>query len=118
MSHNRMQRIGDEIQHHLAQLLLTKIHDPRLNNVSITAVSVSPDMANATILISALDEKQIEEILTALNKAAGFFRKELARSLNFRITPRLKFAHDKSILRANHLINLINTVNREPSTDE
>ncbi len=111
-----MQRIGDEIQRELAELLLTKINDPRLNHLSITAVSVSPDMANATIFISTLDPDNIKEILGALKKASGFLRRELAHALNLRITPRLTFSYDKSILQATHLINLINSAN--PPTHE
>jgi ribosome-binding factor A len=107
----RTQRIGDEIQRELAKILAKKTNDPRLHAISITAVDVSPDMANATILMSALDEAHIPEILKTLNNAAGFFRRELAHSLNLRITPRLKFSHDKSIAHANHLSALINAVN-------
>jgi len=120
-SHSRMQRIGDEIQRELAQLLLTKTNDPRLHHLSVTAVSVSPDMANATILISALDETHVKETLKTLNSASGFFRRELARSLNLRVTPRLKFSYDKSILHANRLVSLIDAVNQpnqEFSEDE
>ncbi len=111
-----MQRIGDEIQRELAQLLITKINDPRLHHLSITAVSVSPDMANATILISTLDDEKIKEVLSVLNKASAFLRRELAHSLNLRVTPRLKFSHDKSILQAYRLISLIDSVN--PTNEE
>lgn len=120
-SYSRMQRIGDEIQRELAQLLLTKTNDPRLQGLSITSVSVSPDMANATVSVSLLKEDQIKEVLKALSNASGFFRQALARSLNLRVTPRLRFTYDKSILQANHLLNLIDAVNppsQEPPEDE
>lgn len=109
-SHNRMQRIGDQIQQALAQLLIIKIHDPRLHNLTVTAVHVSPDMANATVFISALEQENIKEILAALNRASGFFRRELAQTLNLRITPRLRFSHDKSIAHADHLNRLLDAV--------
>lgn len=112
-SHNRMQRIGDQIQRELAQLVRTKVNDPRFQTLSITAVDVSPDMANATVLVSQLDEKQITETLAALNKAAGFFRRELAQALNLRVTPRIRFAYDKSIAHGVRLSALINTVTKE-----
>jgi ribosome-binding factor A len=111
-SHNRMQRIGDQIQCELSQLLLIKTNDPRLHRLSITAVQVSPDMANATVFISEQSEKPVKETLSALNNAASFLRRELAHALNLRITPRLKFVYDKSILQANRLSDLIDAVNQ------
>lgn len=112
-----MQRIGDEIQRELAQLLLTKTNDPRFQPLSITAVDVSPDMANATVLVTTLDAQNIKETLAALNHAAGFFRRALAHALNLRITPKLHFTYDKSILHANHLAALIDSVNISDSAD-
>lgn len=109
-SHNRMQRIGDQIQQALAQLLIMKTHDPRLHDISITTVHVSADMANATVLISTLEQQSIKEILNALNHASSFFRRELAHILNLRITPRLRFMHDKSIAYADHLNRLLDTI--------
>lgn len=113
-TNNRMQRIGDQIQQALAQLLILKIQDPRLRNISITAVQVSPDMANATVFISTLEEKHIKEIVKALEKASGFFRRELAHTLNLRITPRLHFVIDKSLAHADHLNRLLNTIIHPP----
>lgn len=108
-SPNRMQRIADQIQRELAQLLHTKVSDPRFHTLSITAVDVSPDMMNANIYISQLNDQQMPETLAALNKAVGFFRRELAKALNLRITPRLHFIHDKSIQRGSHLSALIDS---------
>lgn len=113
-TNNRMQRIGDQIQQALAQLLILKIHDPRLRNISITAVDVSPDMANATVFVSTLEQEHIKEILKALEKASGFFRRELAHSLNLRITPRLRFTYDKSLANADHLNRLLDAVIHPP----
>lgn len=114
MAHNRMQRIGDQIQRELAQLLILKTHDPRFHETSITSVDVSPDMANATIYVSVLKEDQIKETLDALIHAAGFFRRELAHSLNLRVTPKLHFVYDKSVAQANRLDDLINNLNITP----
>jgi ribosome-binding factor A len=112
-SFNRMQRIADQIQRELAVLLTTKAHDPRFLTVSITAVNVSPDMANATVLVSQLDEQHIKETLAALNKAAGFLRYELAHTLNLRITPRLRFIYDESISKGDHIDRLIDKAIKE-----
>lgn len=112
-SFNRMQRVADQIQRELAVLLTTKAHDPRFHTVSITAVDVSPDMANATVLVSQLDEQHIRATLAALNKAAGFLRYELAHTLNLRITPKLHFIYDESISKADRIDRLINQAIQE-----
>lgn len=117
---HRMQRIADQIQQELAQLLLVKVSDPRFHSVSITAVDVSPDMANATIFVSVFNTENSPEVLKALNNAAGFFRRELAQTLNLRITPRLRFVYDTSIAKGTRLAALINQLPDSPDeeTDE
>ncbi len=102
-----IQRVADQIQHTLSGLLQTKANDPRFRLVSITAVELSVDMAHANIYISLLDETHPQKVLAALNKASGFFRTQLAHSLNLRITPKLKFVYDSSISNAAHLSTLI-----------
>jgi ribosome-binding factor A len=109
-TNNRMQRIGDQIQRELAQLLIAKVNDLRLHDLSITAVRVSPDMANATIYVSVLDQKNLPDALVALKHASGFLRRELAHSLNLRVTPRLQFVYDESLLKADRLTRLINDI--------
>ncbi len=118
MTFSRMQRIADQIQRELAVLLNTKAHDPRFHTVSITAVDVSPDMANATVLVSQLNENHVKETLSALNKAAGFLRYELAHTLNLRVTPKLRFVYDESISRGQHIDRLIEQAIKEDSKGE
>jgi ribosome-binding factor A len=113
-SSHRMLRVADQMQHALAELLSSKANDPRFHSVTITGVEVSLDMAHATVFVSLLDEKNQKEILAALNKAAGFFRFQLAHILNLRITPRLRFVFDSSISYGNHISQLINSSAKDP----
>lgn len=117
MSHaySRMSRIGDQIQRELAEFLTTRAHDPRFHEVTIVGVDVAPDMASAVIFVSVLSE-EYRQTLTALNKAAGFFRHHLAQELDLRITPRLKFVYDESLSRGNRISQLINE--KEKSNQE
>ncbi len=109
-SNFRMNRIGDQIQRELSQLLLTKVNDPRLHQIFITDVQVSPDMAQATVFVTLAEGKPWSDALAALEHASGFLRRELAHALNLRITPRLKFTYDKSTQQANRLSRLIHDV--------
>jgi len=116
-----MQRIADQIKRELAELLTSKANDPRFHTVSITGVDVSPDMANALIYVSQLEEAEIKSTLAALNKAAGFFRYHIAHTLNLRITPRLRFVFDESISRGSRISSLIDSIpikkSEEPPRD-
>jgi ribosome-binding factor A len=106
-SHHRPQRVADLLQQELAELL-RKARDPRFVAVTITAVEISPDLSNAKIYITFLDEGRRKETLQALNHAEGFFRHLLADKVDLRITPHLHFYYDESISRGDKVARLIN----------
>lgn len=108
----RTERLNQLIQSEISDLLRKHINDPRLNGlISITKVSVSSDLGNARISISALcDNTDREEIIKGFMSASGFLRRELAHRLNIRVTPELSFEFDDSIERGVNLVNLIERV--------
>ncbi len=116
-TYSRMQRIADQIRRELAEMLRTKVNDPRFHEVTITAVDVSADMVNASIFITSLNESQLPATLAALNKAAGFFRHHLAHDINLRITPRLKFVYDDSVSRGSRIASLLEEASKKVNTD-
>ena len=87
--------------------------------VSVTAVEVSRDMAHAKVFITVLGketEEEAKEAIEVLNKAAGFLRSQMARMSNARTTPKLRFFFDSSVVRGQHLSNLIkNAVSEDQS---
>lgn len=102
----RSQRVADSIQRCLAQLL-QRARDPRFIQVTITAVDVSPDLANAAIYVSVLDDSKATETVSALNKASGYFRHELVDMIDLRILPKLQFRFDDSIGRGARINELL-----------
>lgn len=108
---SRQVRVADQIQRSLAYLIQSEIADPRLGMVNINGVDLSRDYSNAKIFVTFigdLDESKVDESIAILNKAAGFLRSRLAKSLNSRSTPRLSFVYDKTSIqgqRLNHIIN-------------
>ena len=108
----RTERLNQLIQIEISDLLRKHVNDPRLNGlISVTGVSISKDLKNATILISALcDNADKKEILRGFTSAAGFLRRELAHRLNIRVTPELSFEFDDSIERGVNLVNLIEKI--------
>ncbi len=76
-------------------MLLRDLNDPRLKSISVTDVTVDRELAYADIFVSALEgsERSIE-VLDGLNSASGFIRRELARRVDLRAFPRLRFHWD------------------------
>ncbi|NNG13467.1 MAG: 30S ribosome-binding factor RbfA [Halobacteria archaeon] len=94
----RTRRVGEQIQRELAGLVHEEIKDPRLGMVSISAVTVSRDLAHAKVYVSVLgDEAAVTASLRVLNNAAGFLRRRLGQQMRIRAVPRLRFYFDQSI---------------------
>jgi ribosome-binding factor A len=92
-------RINGEVQKELTNLIRGEIKDPRISPwTSVVSVEVSPDLKTCKAWISVLgNEDEIENTLKGLNSAEGFIRRELARRINLRNTPEIRFIMDQSI---------------------
>lgn len=109
--YSRTQRIGDQMQRELAQLIQREIKDPRLGLVTITAVNVSRDLSHAKIFITVMGQEENEETITQsvriLKEAAGFLRTQLGKAMQLRSVPQLSFSYDASVRRGAELSALI-----------
>ena len=112
----RSERTSKLIQREISGLLEREVNDPRLSKlVSVTEVSLSPDLKHAKIFVSTLGSKiDKEDLLAGFNNASGFLRKELAAHLRLKQIPQLSFHYDDSIERGARLLKLLG----ELSTDE
>jgi len=89
----RTERVNELMRRELVLLLKQKTKDPRLKEVVITDVIVSRDLTSAKIFFS-VDEDSIKIVASLLNKASGFFRSSLSKTLDLRHTPTLSFIYD------------------------
>lgn len=103
---NRLNRISDQLKQELARVIQNELRDPRLGLVSVMEVRVSRDLAHAEVFITVLNAEAKQAVAT-LNNAGGLLRSLLAKNLNLRVTPRLKFVFDESVERGRHLSSLI-----------
>jgi ribosome-binding factor A len=104
----RLARIEGEMQRVLSMLVSREVRDPRVGNVTFTAVSINPDMSGARIWFVPFGAKHTpEEVGEGLNRAAGFLRGELGRALQLRHAPKLEFVYDQQIEHADKLTRLI-----------
>ena len=121
MASNRINRINEEIQKELANLIRT-LKDPRIQNtmISITRVETTPDLRYTKVYVSFLQEDKAEDALKGLQSAAGFLRRELGNALKLRYTPQIMWALDDSITYGAKLLALINSleVKHDDDTDE
>ena len=105
----RAQRVGDQIQRELADLLRLHIKDPRIGMVTVTAVEVSSDLSHAKVFFTHLAGKeQAQAAVEALQHTAGYLRTELSHRLKLYSVPQLHFTYDDSIesgLRMSKLID-------------
>ena len=94
---SRGQKVGDLIQRELAGLIQREVKDPRISMVTINETNVSRDLAFADIYFTVLPAEDVTSVEEALNQAAGFLRSQLAKVLNTRTTPKLRFHYDATI---------------------
>lgn len=92
-------RVNVEVQRELSNILRGGIKDPRVAPMtSVIAVEVAPDLKTCKAYISVFgDEKVQADTVKGLQNAEGYIRHELARTLNMRNTPEIKFVLDQSI---------------------
>lgn len=109
------ERISKLIQREISGLLEREVNDPRLSKfVSVTEVTISPDLKHAKIYVSTLGtEINKEDLLAGFNNASGFLRKELAAHLRFKQVPQLSFYYDDSIERGARLLKLMSELSTE-----
>ena len=113
-------RVNGEVQLELSNIIRGEIKDPRINPMtSVVAVEVAPDLKTCKAWISVLgDEKSQQDTLAGLKSAEGFIRRELARSINLRNTPEIRFVLDQSIEYGVNMSKLIDDVNRHSEKKE
>ena len=106
----RTDRVAEQIRRDLSELIRSDIRDPRVQQVSLTAVEVTPDYAHAKVFYTALvAESERDALAQGLKRASGFLRHELSRLLMLRTVPELHFVYDTSVERGISLSSLIDS---------
>ncbi len=115
-------RINQEVQKELSNLILLEVKDPRIAPMtSVSDVEVAPDLKSAKVYISVLGDEEVKkETLKGLKSAAPFLRSCLAKSMNMRNTPELRFVLDESFEYGMHMNELISSlhISEEDDRDE
>jgi ribosome-binding factor A len=113
-------RINGEVLKELSNIIRSEIKDPRIAPMtSVVSVEVAPDLKTCKAYISVLGDKEAQEsTLEGLRSAHGYIRRELARSINLRNTPDVRFILDQSIEYGVNMSKLIDEVTKDLHDDE
>ena len=112
----RQLRIGESLRHALSEILVREdFFDPDLANVSITIseISVSPDLSNARVYTMPLGGVNVDVVLPALNRLAPVIQSLMAKKVHLRRTPRLRFLLDGSFENAARINKLFHAIKQE-----
>ena len=111
-------RINGEVQKELNTIIRNEIKDPRIHPMtSVMAVEVAPDLKTCKAYISVLGEKEAKEAtIKGLNSAEGYIRRQLAKNLNLRNTPEIRFILDESIEYGVNMSKLIDDVTKKDNS--
>lgn len=107
-------RINGEVLKELSNIIRSEIKDPRINPMtSVVSVEAAPDLKTCKAYISVLgDEQSQQDTIKGLKSAEGYIRRQLARSINLRNTPEIKFILDQSIEYGVNMSHLIDEVTK------
>ena len=113
----RSQKVGDQIQRELSEIIHREVRDPGVGMITLTGVDVSPDCAYATVYFTCLDAAHVKVAKAGLQRANGFLRAQIGKRIKIWTTPELKFVYDESVERGDRLSRLIDSAISTNTTD-
>ena len=117
--YSRSERVEKQILEIISSIALKNINLSYLGFITFTSVDMSPDLKNAKIYYSVLNQKFPDyELDIEINKKQKAFKKYLSPELHLRATPKIRFINDKQFLYQEDIDNLLNdSVLRQKSSD-
>ncbi|MDX1486390.1 MAG: 30S ribosome-binding factor RbfA [Alphaproteobacteria bacterium] len=116
----RQLRVGEELRHAVVRIFERgHFRDPDLAaaSITVTEVRVSPDLKNATAFVTPLGGQEMDRVVAALNRARGYFRREMGRELALKFVPRIAFAADTSFDYSSRIDSLLHRPEVERDLD-
>jgi len=119
MKKYRPERIAELLKEEVSEIVGYEMNDPRLGLVTITRVTVSPDLRHAKIYVTHLGPAEDrEQTVAVLNHAAGYIRRQLFPRLHLRVIPELTFAYDDSLARAARIEDVLREIRQHSGESE
>jgi ribosome-binding factor A len=125
MPSRRAQKAAEAVREVVSMAILAELNDPRVRDVTVTYVEVSPDLRHAKVHVSVMgDETRQRLSLTGLRSAAGFLQSKIARRIDTRYTPKIEFLLDQGVKKSIEVARILREVlppapePDEPAPDE
>lgn len=117
-AYERIDRISEEVHKAIDRIIRDEVNDPRVGGTwSIVRCEVTRDLRYAKVRVSILEEERRKDMMTALNRAAGFIRRELGHEVDLRYVPEVQFELDTNIEYAAKINQLLEEKRRNESND-
>ncbi len=114
---SRTSRIGEVIMRELAQMIQQEVSDPRVGMVTVSHVEITSDLKYAKVYVTRLNgvesEQDVSECIAGLTNAAGFLKRGIAKRVEIRSIPELRFLYDKSLEHGFRMDELIAKANKD-----
>jgi ribosome-binding factor A len=124
MTSRRVLKAASAIREVVSMAILTELRDPRVRDVTVTSVEVSADLRQAKVHASVMGTEAKQKLaLKGLQNAAGFLQQKIARRIDTRYTPKLRFVLDQGVKRSVEVARILDEVlpdappSDEPSAD-
>lgn len=109
----KIERINHMIMEEVSKILMLEVKDERFKFVTVTDCDTSNDLSYCKVYVTVLEQEKRDETLKALNNASGFIRGELAKRIEIRHIPELKFIYDESVSYGEKIDKIIDEINEE-----
>lgn len=114
MERLRTSRVAEQMKKEISEIVNQKLKDPRIGFVTITDVELTNDLQQATVYITVLgDETAKKDTLVGLQKATGFIRTEVGKTIRLRKTPDITFKYDHAQEYGSRIESLLKEINEK-----
>ena len=119
MSSRRVLKVAEAIREVVSMAILTELRDPRIQDVTVTYVEVSPDLRYAKVHVSVMGDEDKEQLsLRGLKNSTGFLQQKVARRVDTRYTPRINFVLDRGVKHSLEVHRILGEVLPRDTDDE
>jgi ribosome-binding factor A len=119
MTSRRVLKVAEAIREVVSMAILTELRDPRVQDVTVTYVEVSPDLRHAKVHVSVMGDEDKQQLsLRGLKNSAGFLQQKVGKRVDTRYTPKLKFVLDQGVKRSIEVSRILREVLPEESAAE
>jgi ribosome-binding factor A len=114
----RANRVGDLILREIADLLMTRVKDPRVKKTTVTGIELSKDLRYAKVFYSLIgDDQEIRAAQKGLESATGFIKREIGLRMDLKYMPDIVFKHDPSLAEGDHMEKLLRRLKTDEASD-